>query len=73
MFNGRQINDKINKLHQRALRIDTVTSFEEFLFKDKTFTMHHQNIQLLAIETYKVVNNLPGGNLSEFFVKNNCN
>ena len=31
MFHGRQINDKINKLHERALRIvynDTVTSFE---------------------------------------------
>ena len=31
MFHGRQINDKINKLHERALRIvynDTVKSFE---------------------------------------------
>ena len=48
MFHGRQINDKINKLHERALRIvynDTITSFEELLVKDKTFTIHHQNIQ----------------------------
>ena len=33
MFQGRQINDKINKLYERALRIvynDTVTSFEKF-------------------------------------------
>ena len=39
MFHGRQINDKINKLHERAIRIvynDTFTSFEEFLVKDKT-------------------------------------
>ena len=43
------------------------------LVKDKTFTMHHQNIQSLAIEMYKTVNNLPGGNLSEFFVRNNHN
>ena len=36
--------------------------------------MHHQNIQSLAIEPYKAVNNLPGGNLiSEFFVRNNHN
>ena len=38
MFHGRQINDKINKLHERALRIvynDTITSFEELLVKDK--------------------------------------
>ena len=39
MFHGRQTNDKINKLHERALRIvyyDTFKSFEEFLVKDKT-------------------------------------
>ena len=48
MFHGRQINDKINKLHERALRIvynDTITSFEELLLKDKTFTIDHQNIK----------------------------
>ena len=53
MFNGTQINDKINKLHERALRIvynDIVTSFEDLLIKDKSFTIHFQNIQLLAIE-----------------------
>ena len=48
MFHGRQINDKVNKLHERALRIvynDTITSFEELLVKDKTLTIDHQNIQ----------------------------
>ena len=43
------------------------------LVKDKTSTIHHQNIQSFAIEMYKSVNNLPGGNLSEIFVKNNHN
>ena len=76
MFHGRRTNDKINKLHGRALRIvynNTITSFEELLVEDKTFTIHHQNIQSLAIEMYKAVNNLPGGNFSEFFVRNNHN
>ena len=76
MFHGRQINDKINKLHERALRIvynDTVTSFENLLIKDKSFTIHHQNIQLLAIEIYEAIHNLPGGNLGEFFIRNNHN
>ena len=57
MLHGRQIN-KINKLHERALRIvynDTITSFEELLVEDKTFTIHHQNIQSLANEMYKAV------------------
>ena len=76
MFHGMQINDKINKLHERALRIvynDTVTSFENLLIKDKSFTIHHQNIQLLAIEIYQAIHNLPGGSLSEIFAMNqNC-
>ena len=66
MFHGRQINGKINKLYERALRIvynDTITSFKELLVKDKTFTIYHQNIQTLAIEMYKAMANLPGGNL----------
>ena len=76
MFHGRQIYDKVNKLHERALRIvynDTVTSFENLMIKDKYFTIHHQNIQLLVIEIYRTIHNLPGGNLSEFFVRNNHN
>ena len=76
MFHGRQINDKINKLHERALRIvcnDTATSLENLLIKDKSFTIHRPNIQSLAIEMYKAIHNLPGGNLSEFFVRINHN
>ena len=43
------------------------------LVKDKSFKIHHENIQSLAIEIYKSTNSLPGGNLSEFFVRNNHN
>ena len=32
-----------------------------------------QNIQSLAIEKYKAVNNLRRGNLGEFFIRNNHN
>ena len=45
MFHGRQINDKINKIRERALRIvynDTVRSFKDLLIKD--LAIHHQNI-----------------------------
>ena len=75
MFHERQINNKIKKLNERALwiaHIDTVMSFEELLIEDKTlhyFTIHHQNIQSLTIETYKAVNHSPAGNLSDFFCK----
>ena len=43
------------------------------LIKDKSFTIHHQNIQFLAIEIYKAIHNLPGGNIRELFVRNNHN
>ena len=47
MFHGRQVNDKINKLNERALRIDyndTATSFENLLINIKYFTIHCQNV-----------------------------
>ena len=37
--------------------------FEELLVNDKTFTLHHQNIQSLALEMHN----------SKIFVKNNHN
>ena len=52
---------------------DTITSFEELLVKDKTFTIRHKNNQSLALEMYKAVNSLPGGNLSDIFVRNKHN
>ena len=70
MFHGRQINDKINKLHERALRIvynGTLRLFKNLLIKDKSLTIHHQNIQSLVIEIYKAIHNLSGENLSSFF------
>ena len=57
MFHSRTLNRRINKLHERALRItykDDDSSFNELLVKDETFTVHERNIQKLAIELYKV-------------------
>ena len=55
------MNKKINRLHERSLRIvyfDQRLTFEELLERDKTFSIHHKNIQSLAIEIYKFVNGL---------------
>ena len=61
MFCSREINQKINHIHERALRLvygDYSTSFEDLLIKDKSVSIHHRNIQKIAIEMFKVKNNL---------------
>ena len=57
MFHSRQVNNRINRIHERSLRIvyhDYHSSFEELLKNDGAFTIHHHNIQTLGIELYKV-------------------
>ena len=59
MFHNRRHNNKINPLHEGMLRIvykDYKSSFAELLSEDKSFTVHHKNVQKLAIEMYKIKN-----------------
>ena len=51
MFFSKRLNNKINSIHERALRItyaDNISSFQEFLEKDNSVFIHHKNIQVLA-------------------------
>ena len=61
MFHSRTLNNRINKIHERSLRIvynDRNLTYDELLHKDKSFTIHERNIQALAIEMYKIMNNM---------------
>ena len=70
MFHSRTLNNRINRLHKRALQLvykcPTLT-FEELLVKDNSFTIHDRNLQRLAIEMYKIVNNLSPDIMKEIF------
>ena len=61
MFHNRRHNNKINRLHEKMLRIiykDYKSSFAELLSEHKYFTVHHKNVQNLAIEMHKIKNEL---------------
>ena len=73
MLHNRKLNHRINRLHERALRIvyrDETSSFEELLIKDESFTIHERNIQTLAIELYKVCYGLSPKIMNFIFPKN---
>ena len=56
MFHDRNVNKKINKIHERALRIAfkyTPSNFEQLLMQAAAVTIHQRNLQLPATEIYK--------------------
>ena len=70
MFCSREINRKINYIHEQALRIvynEYTSSFNELLVKNSSVSIHHRNIQYVAIEMYKIVNNLSPPFMNEIF------
>ena len=76
IFCGRQKNNRINHLHERALRIvynDYKSTFENLLELDNSLSIHHRNIRLLSIELYKVKHNLSNQVMSELFNIGNIN
>ena len=61
MMQSRKLNNKINRLHEKCLRVtynDGLSSFEELLERDNSVSVHNRNIQCLAIELYKVFNDI---------------
>ena len=66
-------NNKINRRHERCLRIvynDKQSSFNELLEKDGSVSIHMRNIQILATEMYKLINNLSSPTMNRVFKLN---
>ena len=71
MFHCRVLNNKINRIHEKALRItykDKSSTFQELLENDNSVSIHHRNIQKLAIEIYKVLHGFSPPILNDIFV-----
>ena len=61
MFHSRDLNNKINSLHERALRItygERSSSFQDLLKKDNPVFIPHRNIEVLPTEMFEGKNNI---------------
>ena len=65
-----QNNNKIKHLHERCLRLihnDKFSSYEELLEKDGSVSVHHKNIQSLAVEMFQIKHGQPPEIVSNIF------
>ena len=74
MFHDRSMHNKINKIHERALRIafkDMSSKFEDLLMTAASVAIHQRNLQLLTTEIYKTKHDLNPKFMDEIFVERN--
>ena len=72
MFHSRTLNNRINKLHERCLRMSSVfnkksSNFEELLELDGFVSVHTRNLETLAAELFKVSKNIAPKILKDIF------
>ena len=72
MFCDRTLNNKINHIHERALRItykDIRSDFDTMLLRDNSVPLHIRNLQLLMTEVFKTKLNLNPSFMKDIFVE----
>ena len=70
MCHSRENNNKINRRHERCLRIidnDKQSPFNALLEKDGSASIHERNNKILAIEMFKVSKNIAPPQMHEIF------
>ena len=70
MLHSRTLNNRINNIHQRALRLrykDNKSSFKQLLRKDHSVTVHQKTLQVRVTEIFKVKNNLAPDIMKDVF------
>ena len=73
IFYDRKPYKKINKIHERVLRIihKVITSnFEGLLIKSNSVSFRQRDLQLLLIEIYKIISNFNPSCMAEVVVTN---
>ena len=72
MFCDRTLNNKINRIHERALPItykDMKSDFDAMLLRDNAVPIQIRNLQLLMTEIYKTKWELSPTFMKEIFVE----
>ena len=70
MFHSRKLNERINHILERNLRIvykDFNSSFQELLIDDNSFNIDHRNLQKLVAGVFKVKNGFPPELMNDVF------
>ena len=69
LFHSRNLNNKINQVHERALRLVYQNNliFSELLDPEKSLTVHQKNLQVFVTEIYKVKNGIGLEVMKEIF------
>ena len=73
---SRLSNNKINKIHERALRMiynDYTSEYTQLLSEDKSVTFHQRNLQDLCIEVFKTKMGLNPSFMGDIFYENTEN
>ena len=73
MFHSRALNNKINSIHERALRItynDKNSTFQQLLEMDNSVSIHQRNLQVLATEMFKIYKEISPDLLNDVFIQN---
>ena len=71
MFHSRTMEHRINKIHERALRLvydqSQELTFDELLIKDNSVRIHQKNLQILATEIFKAKNGISPTIIADLF------
>ena len=69
MFHSCNLNNKINRKRQRALRLGYQNnwSFSELIDLDNSVTVHQKDLQVLLTDTYNVKNGIASDMMKEIF------
>ena len=72
-LHSRTMNEKINIIHDRALRIvcqDDTSNFEKLLNMDNSVKIHTRNLQVLATVMFKLKNGIATLEVFELRIQN---